>query len=61
MKAIQNLELLVAVDTMPMEITGWADVVLPECTYLERYDALQGKSSQETRNCIKDAGCRTNV
>ena len=41
LKAIQNLDLLVAVDTMPMEITGWADVVLPECTYLERYDALR--------------------
>jgi len=40
-KAIQNLDFLVAVDTMPMEITGWADVVLPECTYLERYDALR--------------------
>ena len=41
MKAIQNLDLLVSVDTMPMEITGWADVVLPECTYLERYDTLR--------------------
>jgi thiosulfate reductase / polysulfide reductase chain A len=41
LKAIQNLELLVAIDTMPMEITGWADVVLPECTYLERYDAVR--------------------
>jgi thiosulfate reductase / polysulfide reductase chain A len=41
LKAIQNLELLVAIDTMPMEITGWADVILPECTYLERYDALR--------------------
>jgi len=40
-KAIQNLDLLVAVDTMPMEITGWADVILPECTYLERYDNLR--------------------
>jgi thiosulfate reductase/polysulfide reductase chain A len=40
-KAIQNLDLLVAIDTMPMEITGWADVILPECTYLERYDALR--------------------
>ena len=26
LKAIQNLDLLVAIDTMPMEITGWADV-----------------------------------
>jgi len=41
LKAIQNLDLIVAVDTMPMEITGWADVVLPECTYLERYDMLR--------------------
>lgn len=41
MEAMQNLELLVVIDTMPMEITGWADVVLPECTYLERYDSLR--------------------
>jgi thiosulfate reductase/polysulfide reductase chain A len=41
LKAIQNLELLVAIDTMPMEICGYADVVLPECTYLERYDPLR--------------------
>lgn len=45
--AIQNLELLVAIDTMPMEITGWADVVLPECTYLERYDTI--RDSQHRR------------
>ncbi len=41
LKAIQNLDLIVTVDTMPMEITGWADVILPECTYLERYDMLR--------------------
>lgn len=41
LRAIQNLDLLVAVDTMPMEIAGWADVVLPECTYLERYDSIR--------------------
>jgi thiosulfate reductase / polysulfide reductase chain A len=41
LKAIQNLDLLVTIDTMPMEITGWADVILPECTYLERYDMLR--------------------
>nr|HPM88376.1 molybdopterin dinucleotide binding domain-containing protein [Bacteroidales bacterium] len=41
LKAIQSLQLLVVIDTMPMEITGWADVVLPECTYLERYDELR--------------------
>ncbi len=37
-EAIQNQEFIVAIDTMPAEITSYADVVLPECTYLERYD-----------------------
>lgn len=40
-QAIQNLDLLVAVDIMPAEICGWADVVLPEATYLERYDDVR--------------------
>lgn len=40
-EAINNQDLVVVVDTMPMEITGWADVILPECTYLERYDDLR--------------------
>ncbi len=41
LEAINNLDFMVVVDTMPMEITGYADVVLPECTYLERYDSLR--------------------
>ena len=41
--AAQSLDLMVVVDTMPAEITGYADVVLPECTYLERYDDLRNK------------------
>ena len=44
--ASQSLELMVAVDTMPAEITGYADVVLPECTYLERYDDLRNKAER---------------
>ncbi len=39
-KAIQALDFLVVVETHPSEIAGWADVVLPESTYLERYDDL---------------------
>lgn len=39
-KAIQNLDLLVVIDVIPSEIAGWADVVLPESIYLERYDDL---------------------
>ncbi len=39
-RAIQELDLLVIVDVVPSEIAGWADVVLPEAVYLERYDDL---------------------
>ncbi len=39
-EAIQNLDLLVVCDLLPTEIVQWADVVLPEDTYLERYDDL---------------------
>ena len=40
LKAIDRLDLLVVVDTMPSEIAGYADVVLPEVTFLERHDEL---------------------
>ena len=40
MKAIQALDFMVAIDVLPMEITGWADIVLPESTYLERCDEV---------------------
>jgi thiosulfate reductase/polysulfide reductase chain A len=45
--AINNLDLLVVVDTMPMEITGYADIVLPECTYLERWDDFRLAQGRE--------------
>ncbi|MCX6601533.1 MAG: molybdopterin-dependent oxidoreductase [bacterium] len=38
--ALQELDLLAVVDVIPSEIAGWADVVLPESIYLERYDDL---------------------
>jgi len=47
MQAMQALDLLVVVDTMPMEITGYADVVLPECTYLERHDDIRATPHRE--------------
>ncbi|WP_041633210.1 molybdopterin-dependent oxidoreductase [Maribacter sp. HTCC2170] len=45
-EAIDALDFMVVVDTMPMEVTGYADVVLPECTYLERYDALRSSPNR---------------
>jgi thiosulfate reductase/polysulfide reductase chain A len=47
-KAIQNLDLMVVVDVIPSEIAGWADVVLPESVYLERYDDLHASTFKET-------------
>ena len=51
--AINNLDLLVVVDTMPMEITGYADVVLPECTYLERWDDLRVVQGREPNIALR--------
>jgi thiosulfate reductase / polysulfide reductase chain A len=39
-RAMQELDLLVVIDVLPGETAGWADVVLPETVYLERYDDL---------------------
>lgn len=47
LEAVDNAEFIAVVDTMPMEITGYADVVLPECTYLERYDHLRTSPNRE--------------
>ncbi len=38
--AIDALDFLLVIDTVPSEIAGYADVVLPEAVYLERYDTL---------------------
>lgn len=47
LEAIQNLDFIVSVDVLPAEITGWSDVVLPESTYLERYDDLWSARYEE--------------
>jgi len=52
-KAIDSLDLLVVIDTMPMEITSYADIVLPECTYLERYDMLRSSPHREPNIALR--------
>jgi thiosulfate reductase/polysulfide reductase chain A len=44
--AADSLDLVVVVDTMPSEVTGYADVILPECTYLERYDDIRNSGER---------------
>jgi thiosulfate reductase/polysulfide reductase chain A len=46
-KAIQELDFIVSIDVLPSEICGWSDVVLPESTYLERYDDLWSPSYKQ--------------
>ena len=45
-EAAQAVEFIAVMDTMPMEITGYADVVLPEATYLERYDFIRSAQNR---------------
>jgi len=53
-EAVQGLELLVAIDILPAEITGWADVVLPECSYLERSGELRVSGYRQPSIGIRD-------
>jgi thiosulfate reductase/polysulfide reductase chain A len=45
-KAADSVEFIAVMDTMPMEITGYADVILPEATYLERYDFIRSAQNR---------------
>lgn len=47
LRAIQALDLLVVVDVVPSELAGWADVVLPESVYLERFDDFNTEAFRE--------------
>jgi len=52
-EAIEALEFMVVIDTMPMDVTGYADVVLPECTYLERYDGIRSATNREPSIAVR--------
>jgi thiosulfate reductase/polysulfide reductase chain A len=40
LEALKLLDLVVVIDVLPQEHVAWADYVLPEASYLERYDEL---------------------
>ena len=40
-KMLEQLELVVTIDTMPSDTVMMSDVILPECTYLEREDPVK--------------------
>ena len=39
-EALKKLDFVLVIDVLPQDHIAWADVVLPEATYLERYDEL---------------------
>ncbi len=39
-EAIKKLDFIFTIDIMPTESSFWSDIVLPDATYLERYDRL---------------------
>lgn len=51
--AAESVEFICVVDTMPMDITGYADVILPECTYLERYDTLRSAPHRQPNVALR--------
>lgn len=53
LEAIDNLDLLVVCDTMPTDITSYADVILPECTFLERWDELRVSKHREATIALR--------
>ena len=52
-QAIDNLDFMVAVDIFPSETVMMADVILPECTYLERHDGLYKIKTREAGVAIR--------
>ncbi len=46
-KALENVDFFVAADVMPNEMNSYADILLPEASYLERYDDLQVGGAKE--------------
>ncbi|HBG18891.1 MAG TPA: twin-arginine translocation pathway signal protein [Desulfobulbaceae bacterium] len=40
-KVLQQMDFVLCVDVMPTDATMWADILLPEVSYLERYDLVK--------------------
>jgi thiosulfate reductase / polysulfide reductase chain A len=57
--AISKLDLLVVCDVQPTEITRHADVLLPEDTYLERYDDLALGVGKKPFVCLRQPAVRS--
>lgn len=50
----KKMDLVVVIDTMPSDTAMFADVILPECTYLEREDPVQSFAGIEPAIAIRE-------
>ena len=53
-KFLEKLDLVVVIDTMPSDTAMLADVILPECTYLEREDLAVSFNSLEPSIALRN-------
>ncbi|MDY0327436.1 MAG: molybdopterin-dependent oxidoreductase [Arcobacteraceae bacterium] len=51
---LKKMEFLVCIDTMPSDTVMYADVVLPECTYLERTDPIKTFGGTEPSIAVRN-------
>lgn len=50
----EKMDLVVVIDTMPSDTAMLADVILPECTYLEREDPVQSYAAIEPAIILRE-------
>lgn len=50
----EKMDLVVVIDTMPSDTAMLADVILPECTYLEREDPVQSFAGTEPAIALRE-------
>ncbi|MGE3271388.1 MAG: molybdopterin-dependent oxidoreductase [Chloroflexota bacterium] len=53
-QAVRNLDFYMAIDVLPMDHVMWADVILPEATYLERYDDLLAQAHKQPYIALRE-------
>jgi thiosulfate reductase/polysulfide reductase chain A len=51
---LEKMDLIVVMDTMPSDTAVMADVILPECTYLEREDLVQAFNRLEPSLALRN-------
>ncbi len=57
-KMFEKMDLVVVIDTMPSDTVIMADVILPECTYLEREDPVKSFGGAQPSIALRQAAVK---